>query len=85
MAINTLSIQISPMINNFPAWHNGQFCTVKDLSVSVLDLGLIHSDATYDVISSHNRKIFKLNDHLDRFYTSCEFWRLTPTISRIDS
>ena len=70
------------MINNFPAWHNGQFCTVKDLSVSVLDLGLIHSDATYDVISSHNRKIFRLDDHLNRFYTSCEFWRLTPTISR---
>lgn len=70
------------MISNFPAWQNGKFCTVKDLSVSVLDLGLIHSDATYDVISSHNRKIFKLDDHLDRFYTSCEFWRLTPTISR---
>lgn len=82
MAINTLSIQISPMITNFPAWHNGQFCTVKDLTVSVLDLGLIHSDATYDVISSHNRRIFRLDDHLDRFYTSCDFWRLTPTISR---
>ena len=70
------------MIENFPAWQNGEFCTVKDLSVSVLDLGLIHSDATYDVISSHNRKIFRLDDHLDRFYTSCKFWRLTPTISR---
>lgn len=70
------------MITNFPAWQNGQFCTVKDLSVSVLDLGLIHSDATYDVISSHNRKIFNLDSHLDRFFTSCEFWRLTPSISR---
>lgn len=70
------------MIENFPAWQNGQFCTVKDLSVSVLDLGLIHSDATYDVISSHNRKIFRLDDHLDRFFTSCKHWRLTPSINR---
>ena len=70
------------MIKNFPAWQNGQFCTVQDLTVSVLDLGLIHSDATYDVISSHNRKIFKLDSHLDRFFTSCKFWRLTPIISR---
>ena len=39
------------MISECPAWCNDKWCEVKDLNVSVLDFGLIHCDATYDVIS----------------------------------
>lgn len=64
------------MIEKFPAWKNGRFCKVKDLSVSVLDLGFIHCDATYDVISVRNKKPFLLDDHLDRFYSSAKHYRI---------
>lgn len=70
------------MIDNLPAWKNGEFCQLKDLNVSILDLGLIHCDATYDVISSKDKKIFMLDQHLDRFYQSCSHWRLNVPLDR---
>jgi branched-chain amino acid aminotransferase len=70
------------MITQFPAWSNGKFCTIEDLKISILDLGLIHCDATYEVISSKNSKIFMLDAHLDRFFDSAAYWKLTPTVSR---
>ena len=44
------------MIKKYPAWLNGNYCNIEDLKISVLDLGLIHCDATYEVINSKNRK-----------------------------
>ena len=58
------------MIKKYPAWLNGNYCNIEDLKISVLDLGLIHCDATYEVINSKNRKIFMLDEHLDRFWNS---------------
>lgn len=69
-------------ILNCPAWLNGTFCEIKDLNFSILDLGLIHCDASYDVACSSNRKIFLLNEHIERFYTSCDGLRLPISISR---
>jgi branched-chain amino acid aminotransferase len=62
--------------NNFPAWHNDKFCTVQDLNVSILDLGLIHSDATYDVMAFRNNKGLAVEQHIDRFFDSCQHWRI---------
>jgi branched-chain amino acid aminotransferase len=70
------------MIEKYPAWLNGQYCSVQDLKISVLDLGLIHCDATYEVINSKNRKIFMLDQHLDRLWNSCQHWRLTIPMNK---
>ena len=59
------------------AWHNGTWCQVRDLQISILDLGLIHSDATYDVMAFINDKAVKLEQHIDRFFASCSYWRIT--------
>ena len=61
---------------DFPAYHNGSFCKVRDLQVSILDLGFIHSDATYDVIAVKDREFVNLESHLTRFKQSCEGWRI---------
>lgn len=61
---------------NYPAWHNGTYCKVENLTVSILDLGLIHSDATYDVMAFINNKGLKIEEHIDRFTTSCDYWRI---------
>lgn len=62
---------------NYPAWNGSDYCEVKDLSVSILDLGLIHCDATYDVLSVKDGIIINLDKHLQRFQASCVGWRLT--------
>jgi branched-chain amino acid aminotransferase len=59
-----------------PAWWNGVPCQVRDLRVSVLDLGLIHSDATYDVMAVRDHQPWAQQQHLDRFLNSCQAWRL---------
>lgn len=68
--------------NNYPAWQNGRFCTVQDLTVSILDLGLIHSDATYDVMAFVDHRGLKIEEHVDRFVKSCEYWRINLTQSK---
>lgn len=60
-----------------PAWWNGNPCQVKDLRISILDLGLIHSDSTYDVIAIRDHRPWALEEHLDRFFRSCQAWRLS--------
>lgn len=67
---------------DFPAWKNGNFCTVKDLSISILDLGLIHCDATYDVLAVKNGGAQNLDMHLKRFYESANGWRIPVHYSK---
>lgn len=67
---------------DYPAWHNGRFCTVKDLNISILDLGLIHCDATYDVMAFIDNTGLKIEQHVDRFVGSCDYWRIKLNYSR---
>jgi branched-chain amino acid aminotransferase len=61
---------------NYPAWNGSEYCEVKDLTVSILDLGLIHCDATYDVIAVKDGRIVNLEAHVRRFQASCDGWKL---------
>jgi branched-chain amino acid aminotransferase len=71
-------------MNNYPAWKNGKYCKVQDLTVSVLDLGLIHCDATYDVLAVRNGEIQNLDAHLSRFINSSQGWRIPVEYSDND-
>ena len=64
------------IMNNFPAWRNGAYCGIADLSLSIMDLGVIHSDATYDVLAVRHGRAMQLDAHLDRLAESCRGWRL---------
>jgi branched-chain amino acid aminotransferase len=64
------------MMNNFPAWRNGTYCNLADLSLSILDLGVVHSDATYDVLAVKHGRALQLPQHLNRLENSCRGWRL---------
>jgi len=57
------------------AWYNGRWCKVRDLKISVLDLGFTHSDATYDVMAFINNNGRNILNHIDRFVASCEYSR----------
>jgi branched-chain amino acid aminotransferase len=61
-------------MNNLIAYHDGQFKKIKDIRISPLDFGFIHSDATYDVMRIVNGEIHFYNDHLQRFENSCKFY-----------
>lgn len=63
---------------------DGKFCPLKDLSLSILDLGVIHCDSTYDVCHVFDGNFFRLDWHLDRFFNSARGLKLEIPLSRIE-
>ena len=51
------------------AYIDEKFVPISEAKISLLDWGFLHSDATYDVVHVWNGKFFRLDDHLDRFYS----------------
>jgi branched-chain amino acid aminotransferase len=64
------------------AWIDGGYCAVEEAKISVLDLGVTRSDATYDVAHVWRGRFYRLGDHLDRFAASCARLRLDPGYDR---
>ena len=46
---------------------NGEFLPLSAARVSPLDQGFLLGDGIFDVVSAWRGKIFKLEEHLDRF------------------
>lgn len=51
---------------------DGQYLPIAEAKISVLDYGFLHSDATYDVVHVCNGAFFRLDNHLDRFFSGLE-------------
>lgn len=66
----------------FPAWHNGEFCSDKDLKISASDLGIMHGEGLYDVFTVQRGKILGLKHHLARFFAGCEYQQLKVPIDQ---
>jgi branched-chain amino acid aminotransferase len=64
------------------AFVDGQFVAPDEAKISIFDWGFLHSDATYDVAHVWRGRFFRLDDHLDRFETSCRALRLDPGVDR---
>lgn len=64
------------------AWQRGQFVPIAQASIPITDWGFLRSDATYDVVTVWDGAFFRLDAHLDRFFASCERFRLDPGRSR---
>ncbi|MFH1680540.1 MAG: aminotransferase class IV [Candidatus Eisenbacteria bacterium] len=53
-------------------WLNGRFVNEPAAKVSVLDRGLLYGDALYEVVRFYNRRVFLLEDHLERIFGEAE-------------
>ena len=49
---------------------DGQWCSRDEAKVSVFDHGLLYSDGIFEGIRVYNRRIFRLEAHLQRLYAS---------------
>jgi branched-chain amino acid aminotransferase len=54
-------------------WLNGEFRPKADASVSVFDHGLLYGDGCFEGIKCWDGKVFKLREHIQRFYDSCHY------------
>lgn len=64
------------------AFMDGQYLPISEARIPILDYGLLHSDATYDVVHVWKGAFFRLEDHLDRFFTGLESLRMTIPYDR---
>ena len=51
-------------------WLNGKVVDEKNAKVSIFDRGFLYGDGVFETMRSHNRMVFKLDEHLDRLYAS---------------
>ena len=61
---------------------NGEFLPLSAARVSPLDQGFLLGDGIFDVVSAWKGKIFKLEEHLDRFFDSIRAARLETRLSK---
>ncbi len=61
---------------------SGEFLPLSAARVSPLDQGFLLGDGIFDVVSAWKGKIFKLEEHLDRFFDSIRAARLETQLSK---
>lgn len=49
-----------------PCWLNGEFSTLRDARVSVLDRGFIFGDGVYEVVPAYRGRPFRFAEHMAR-------------------
>jgi branched-chain amino acid aminotransferase len=64
------------------AFVDGEILPLEEARIPVRDLGLMYADMTYDVVHTWRGGFFRLDNHLDRFFASCEGLRLQPPFDR---
>lgn len=64
------------------AYMNGDYVPMAEAKISVLDWGLLRSDATYDVVHVWQGRFFRLDNHIDRFLASIDKLRMRLPVGR---
>jgi branched-chain amino acid aminotransferase len=70
------------MVQERVVYLNGEFVPDSQARISIHDYGFLMGDAVFDTTRTFGRQIFKLNEHLDRFYRSLKYMRLDPGLSK---
>ncbi|MFT5706046.1 MAG: D-alanine transaminase [Oceanospirillaceae bacterium] len=52
--------------NNFPAFYNGKYLNIQDISISPLDRGFLFGDSIYEAIPTYSGKTLAEEEHLQR-------------------
>ena len=70
------------MVQERVAYFNGEIIPESEAKISFRDRGFMFGDAVFDVTRTFGGTIFKLKEHLDRFYNSLKYMRIDPGMSQ---
>lgn len=71
-----------PDFSKGSAFIDEEYVPISEAKISLLDWGFLHSDATYDVVHVCGGKFFRLDDHLDRFFSGMKALRMSIPYTR---
>src|SRR4051812_42447550 len=63
---------------------NGNFAPESQAVVSVFDHGLLYGDGIFDTAVAWNGRLFKFEQHLDRFFRGLTYVNLESPYSRVE-
>ena len=63
-------------------YYNGVIGDLDDMTVPMGDRALYFGDGVYDFVFAYNHVLFRMEDHLDRFYNSCRLLEMNFPLSR---
>jgi branched-chain amino acid aminotransferase len=63
------------------AFFEGQYLPLKEARISIVDPAVTKSDIVFDVVSATGGVFFRLDDHVERFETSCRKTRITLPVT----
>jgi branched-chain amino acid aminotransferase len=66
------------------AYIKGEIVPIAEAAIPITDVGFLHSDCTYDVVSVWEGSFFRLEEHLDRFEMGCKALHMKPHGLSID-
>ena len=64
------------------AYVNGKIVPESQAMVSIRDRGFLQGDAVFDTTRTFGHRIFRLDEHLDRFFNSLKYMRIDPGLSK---
>ena len=70
------------MANERVAYVNGQIVPESEAVISIRDRGFLQGDAVFDTTRTFGGRIFRLDEHLDRFFHSLKYMRIDPGITK---
>ena len=70
------------MNNKRVAYVNGEIVPEIEAKVSYNDVGFLYGDAVFDTTRTFGGKIFRLQQHLDRFFQSLKYMRIDPLMTQ---
>lgn len=65
-------------------WVNGSLFDKNEPSINAYDHGFLYGDGVFEGIRIYNGRIFKFQEHMDRFYDSLRVTRINPGIEKED-
>ena len=80
-AMTTHAVSTTPDYAQGAAFTRGRYLPVGEASIALTDWGFLRSDAAYDVVTVWKGAFFRLDAHLERFFSSCARFRLDPGVS----
>ena len=63
-------------------YFNGEIIPESEARVPFRDRGFMFGDAVFDATRTFGGIIFKLKEHLDRFYNSLKYMRIDPGMTQ---
>ncbi len=66
----------------YVGYYNGEISEAEELKIPMLDRSIYFGDGIYDATTFANRRMYGINDHMDRFFNGCREVEIPVPLSR---